>query len=154
MSALIVGMELSFSNQTLETINDELQVVDCSKEGRCSDCGQCCGNLLPVNFQEIERIRKYIKKHRIQACQHFAPLSGYRGSMLCPFRDNLAKRCTIYPVRPGICKTFFCGKPKAEIVADRAAAYQRCSLEIDMRATFFGGESVAEEYLKSLKEGE
>lgn len=149
----IVGMEISYSEQTMAELNAKLQVVDCSKEGRCSDCGQCCGNMLPVNYQEIARIEKYIKKHNIQACKHFAPLNGYRGSMLCPFRDNTAKRCTIYPVRPGICRTFFCGKPREEVVAGRAAAYRRCSLEIDMRGTFFG-EPVAGEYLRTQRGGE
>lgn len=153
MSMAIVGIETNYSQQTMDELNATLQVVDCSKEGRCSDCGQCCNNLLPVNFQEVARIEKYVKKHNIQPCTHFAPLKGYRGSMICPFRDNTAKRCTIYPVRPGVCKSFFCGKSRDEIVADRAEAYRRCSLEIDMRATFFGGEPVSAEYLRSLGGG-
>lgn len=145
----IVGIKINHSAQTMAELDAKLQVVDCSKDGHCSDCGQCCGNMLPVNFQEIERIRKYIRKHNIQPCQHFAPLAGYRGSMLCPFRDNTAKRCTIYPVRPSICKSFFCGKTRDEILTDRAAAYKRSSLEIDMRATFFGGDPVSAEYMRS-----
>jgi len=145
----IVGQEINYSQEMMEALGTMLQVEDLSREGRCSDCGQCCGNTLPMNFQEISRIEKYIKKHNIKPCRHFAPFNGSQASMVCPFRDNTAKRCTIYPVRPGICKTFFCGKPREQVVADRAAVYRRSTVEIDVRATFFGGKSAVAEYLRS-----
>ena len=146
---IISGMEIVYNEQLMAEVNEKMQVVDCSKDGRCSDCGQCCTNILPVNFQEINRIQRFIEKHKIQACTHFAPLANFGGDMICPFRDGKEKRCTIYPVRPAACKSFFCGNTREAILAARDKVYRNSSLEIDMRATFFGGPPVAEEYLKS-----
>ena len=33
----------------------------------------------------------------------------------CPFRDNENDVCTIYPVRPSICKSFMCNRNPDEI---------------------------------------
>lgn len=141
MSVAIHGIQIEFTEDMWRHLNERLNITDCSENGQCSNCGQCCNNLLPLNFQEIERIRKFVKKHNVQPCAHFAPYSEFAGDMICPFRDSAAKRCTIYPVRPKICRTFFCGDPKEKIAAEREATYRRCSMEVDMRATFFGSDN-------------
>ena len=48
--------------------NERMSVVDLTVDGRCSNCGECCSNFLPINYQEVVRIKKYIKEKNIQEC--------------------------------------------------------------------------------------
>lgn len=62
---------------------------------RCDDgCGDCCGPV-PVTRDELGAVRRYIEREGIKAVD--------RGALTCPFYDG---RCTIYPVRPFICRAF------------------------------------------------
>ena len=72
-------------------------------EHTCTGCGQCCSSLLPVSETEIDTIKKYIKEHRIKPLQKLGPLD-------CPFFDGSRgnRKCIIYPVRPLICREFYC----------------------------------------------
>ena len=40
-------------------------VIDLTCNGKCTQCGQCCSNLLPMTDEEIAVIHKYIKRHHI-----------------------------------------------------------------------------------------
>ena len=40
------------------------KVINYTENGKCSNCGQCCTDYIPISQKEINRIRKYIKKHR------------------------------------------------------------------------------------------
>ena len=44
----------------------EYTIQDFTKDGKCSSCGQCCSNLLPLSNNEIRKIKEYIKKHGIK----------------------------------------------------------------------------------------
>lgn len=62
---------------------------------RCDDgCGQCCG-VVPATREELAAIRRYMAAKGVEAVD--------RGGLTCPFFDG---RCTIYPVRPFICRAF------------------------------------------------
>ena len=67
-------------------------------KGKCIKCGECCGNLLPLSRSEIERIRAFITEHKISMQGHDPD---------CPFL-NTDKRCTVYEVRPLICRIYKC----------------------------------------------
>lgn len=113
-------------------------IYDFTKDGECSNCGRCCSRYLPVSLQDIEAIRRYIKKHKIKEQKHFIPTAGYMVDFTCPFRDKGTRTCVIYPVRPAICKDFRCDKPKNKINADKAMYHGKYSV-IDMKLAFFGG---------------
>ena len=67
---------------------DEIMVRDFTANGKCSNCGKCCSNCLPLSEAEIKRIKAYIKRHGIKEQRHnFA--SGV--DMTCPFRDERNK---------------------------------------------------------------
>lgn len=83
-----------------------MEITDFTKNGKCSGCGNCCSDLLPVTDEELEVIRKYVKKHRIKS-QVPKVVNGVY--LMCPFRST--KGCVIYEVRPQICKSFVCNKP-------------------------------------------
>ena len=95
----------------LESVQKDMadNIYNFCKEGKCSQCGSCCSNLLPMSQKEIDVIRRYIHKKHIKECQHIAPTTATY-DMTCPFldTDKSCEKCRIYPVRPEICKKFIC----------------------------------------------
>ncbi len=86
------------------------QVTDFTNNGVCSKCGNCCSRTLPMTQKEINQIKLYIKKHNIKRQVHMVNvLAGKQVDWVCPFLDNTkANKCTIYEVRPSICREFNC----------------------------------------------
>jgi len=123
---------------TIEDIRKDMEagVFDFTNDGVCSNCGECCADLLPVSWKEIQTIKKYIRKNGIKEQIHFLPTARATIDMTCPFRNNLEKRCEIYAVRPMICRDFQCDKPKKQIHADMNL-YKGDYLLISMRETFY-----------------
>lgn len=125
------------------TLNDVIQdarngVHDFTENGKCSKCGQCCSNILPMTDKEIETIRRYIKRHGIKEQKHFIPLAGPTIDLTCPFLDSTKKteKCTIYEVRPLICSAFICFNPNCVINCDEL--YEDKREVVDVRETFYG----------------
>lgn len=123
--------------------------VDHCINGKCSGCGSCCTNFLAVTDQEINRIRKYIRAHDIKPCSHgfAAPLATQPVDMVCPFRDDEKKICTIYEVRPLICWGYQCNKTLAQFARDMYGKnYIRGKRHyINLRLTFFGAENMEDQ---------
>lgn len=115
---------------------------DFSKGGKCSNCGNCCSNLLPVQPSEINRIKNYIKKHNIKE-HRIALFANDAIDLTCPFRDEGERKCSIYKVRPLICRQYFChnvfsGKKTVDKELLQASTKEQFVV-IDVRETFFGG---------------
>lgn len=108
-------------------------VYNFTDSGKCSSCGQCCSNILPMSKDEIKVIKKYNRKHHIQDT---SKKGGVHINMVCPFRDDDKKVCSIYPVRPLICKDFKCDKSQNNIRATRDFLYETRST-VFVRETFF-----------------
>jgi len=105
------------------------------KNGECSCCGQCCSNYLPLTQEEIKQIKYYIKKHGIKAQNHLIPTTAM-ADLTCPFLDNSKeKKCTIYEVRPRVCRDFICD-PKQRLIPDMQYA-MKC-VPVNVREVFFG----------------
>lgn len=74
--------------------------------GECSNCGECCTDFIPLSKNEVRVIKRYIKDNNI-------PENVYQDSnnidLRCPFyvKDS-EKHCSIYPVRPQVCRGFKC----------------------------------------------
>lgn len=135
---------------TLERLGDiSADLHDYTVNGECSNCGQCCSNFLPVGKHEVERIRRYIKKHKIEAQVRRYPTRKHMIDFVCPFRAEGEKKCLIYPVRPAICQDFRCDKPSRGIMADKAMYHGKYPA-IDMRATFYGGEPALGALLEAM----
>lgn len=94
LAAIAKGMEDNLYNYTVD--------------GKCSKCGNCCSDILPLSDTEICRIRKYIRQKGLKESKHLIPVAKPVLDMTCPFRDNGKKICTIYEVRPEICRQFIC----------------------------------------------
>lgn len=126
------------------TIEDAIRdmeegVFDFTINGECANCGQCCSNFLPVSKKEIKNINRYIQKKKISEQKNFVPAARHTLDWTCPFRDNSARKCVIYDVRPAICRDFRCDKPKKKIQADKYMYHKKYSV-VDMRKEFFRSE--------------
>ena len=99
-----------------QKMNDNIRITNFTKNGECSNCGQCCGDILHLSKKEIKIIDNYLKKHEIKATSRCI-FSVYDNT--CPFRDNKNKKCKIYEVRPDICKVYKCDKTPEEAIKNR-----------------------------------
>ena len=113
---------------------ESVKITDFTVDGKCSGCGQCCSNLLPLSISEVQRIRAYIKKHGIKEQRHNAMVGV---DMTCPFRDDVNKKCLIYNIRPAICRQFVCNHTKEDIIKAKRA-FHNVNRVVFMRATFYG----------------
>lgn len=91
--------------------NDEIQ--DNSILGKCSKCGECCSNILPLTQSDFDRIVKYVVKNDIVPQKHMLVM---RNRLACPYYDG--KKCLIYEVRPIICREFYCYKQASKKIAE------------------------------------
>ena len=120
------------------TINEILEApyepLDFTSNGKCSNCGACCSNLLPVSVEEIKTIKKYIREHEIKQAVNGIPFNADI-NMVCPFLDTSKElKCKIYEVRPKICRFFMCNKkPDYDELVQMADM-----MPVNMRNTFFG----------------
>lgn len=114
-------------------------IYNFTKDGDCSSCGNCCSNLLVLSDKEKRVIHKFIIKHNIHEIKHIIPTSKQTHDLTCPFRDNENKICTIYPVRPDICRQFICDSEK-RVKYKRKKNGQRMNIVL-MRDEFYGGKN-------------
>ena len=107
--------------------------------GDCSNCGQCCGDVLPLSPEDLQRLRKYVKQHNIKPINKKFPLADTPIDLSCPFRDDVLQVCTVYPARPWICRAFRCDQDKTEIQR-RKAAIGHTAVSLSLRYALFGDE--------------
>ena len=100
------------------------QYQDNTVDGKCSACGECCADLLPLSDAEVDRLRKYAEKHNLKEHTEASIFHKNPIDLTCPFHDNIKKKCDVYPVRPLICRKFICSTPKPDAKAARDLLHQ------------------------------
>lgn len=125
----------------LKAIRENAQYVDNTASGKCSNCGECCANLLPMTPREVAEIKRYIRRHGIKPQKHFVPTARPMYDMVRPFRDNANRRCTIYEIRPHICRVWNCGATARGERFDMSPYLREGAEMILVRETFFGGDA-------------
>ena len=110
---------------------------DLTCNGKCTGCGGCCSNILPMTEDEIHTIRKYIKRYNIKEQKRLIPTVNPNLDMTCPFLDNSKKcdKCMIYEVRPRVCRDFICDPKQRPPVDLSYASKVRMVL---VREVFYG----------------
>lgn len=88
-------------------------------DGKCSGCGGCCTDMLPLTAKELQRIKIYAREHNLQEHRQAPFFDPGAFDLTCPFRNEPEQRCDIYPVRPKICRNFICSKPRPVVLAER-----------------------------------
>ena len=124
----------------------DLEITDFTCNGKCSGCGQCCGDILHLSKWEIQRIDKYIKVNKIKCTPRLA-LVEYDNT--CPFRDNKEKKCKIYEVRPEICRVYQCNKTPEEAYNNREFTNMN-KLPRSMRELFFNDDKGADWLINTI----
>lgn len=111
--------------------------------GQCSNCGNCCVDLLPLTKGELERLRQYARKHNLKEHRQAPFWDPKATDLTCPFRNQHTKKCEVYPVRPLICRSFSCAKPLDEALRERDKIHETREV-MSLRYEVFGNlESVA-----------
>lgn len=129
---------LKFADFLQKTASEmESGIYDFTENGKCSGCGSCCSNYIPISSKEIKAIKRYVKKHCIKEQIHRYPTAEPVMDFTCPFRSDSEKKCLIYEVRPAICRDFQCDKPRKQIKANKDMYHGRYTV-CDMREEFFG----------------
>ena len=73
-------------------------------ENKCSKCGECCGDILPLTNEDITRIQNYIKENNVMIKNQKKTIQR-----MCPFLEKTKEnKCKIYNIRPEICKLYSC----------------------------------------------
>lgn len=124
------------------------RVIDFTVQGKCSGCGACCTDFLPVSEAEILQIRGYVKKNGIKAHTVASVVLMESLDMTCPFRNNAEQKCDIYRVRPQICRSFMCNYTPGDIVRNREKFAERY-MAVSMRDVIFG-DPVNREYVRAM----
>ena len=102
-------------------------IENCCNKGKCSHCGNCCTDMIPITLNEYKLIKQYIKEHNIKVFSEiFTVIDGQQSiNLLCPFRDIKAHRCLIYPVRPNICRLFKCNQPEPIVLKHKENMHKK-----------------------------
>ena len=121
------------------TVGDVLNSspTDLTRKGKCTGCGECCSNILPLSDAEIKRIKAYIKLNNVQEQKHFIIGMATKPDMdfACPFmKVSGNKRCVIYEIRPEICRDYVCNKSSKDISEELLKEKRK---PVFMRETFF-----------------
>lgn len=124
------------------------EIKDFTIDGKCSGCGSCCSGVLPLSKLEVSRIKSYIKQKNIKEYRQNV-MQGIDGT--CPFRDEKEKKCTIYPIRPEICKHFMCNHTYEDIMKSKMDFHARRDV-VFMRDEFFGNSELKDFILKIARE--
>jgi Fe-S-cluster containining protein len=96
---------------------DSTKVQDFTCNGKCSGCGNCCTDFLPMSKSDVKRIKTYLKSHpEIKEQIH---IDGDNMHIKCAFRDEVNKKCLIYPARPFVCKQFICSLDSDTVLSNR-----------------------------------
>ena len=86
-------------------VKQDVEITDNSILGKCSCCGECCTNFLPICQEEFDVIQEYVIKNNIKPQMQMLVMQN---RLSCPYHDG--KKCLIYEVRPLICREFYCYK--------------------------------------------
>lgn len=95
-------------------VKGNTKITDNSICGKCSKCGECCTNLLPVSQNEINTIQEYVIQNNIKPQMQMLVMQN---RLTCPYYNG--NKCLIYEVRPLICKEFYCNKTMNMYVAEK-----------------------------------
>ena len=123
--------------QAYETLRQLTTATDYTVNGKCSCCGECCSNFLPMTKTEVETIRKIIRQRGLKPSTRRIVLMADGYDATCPFLDD-HNRCVIYDDRPFICQVYSCADP-VETAIRSLGWYQERPRTVFVREEFFGG---------------
>lgn len=106
-------------------------------DGKCSNCGNCCTDFLPLTKGELDRLYNYAKSHGLKEHRQAPFWDKNATDLTCPFRNQQTQKCEVYPVRPLICRSFTCAKPLDVAKHDRDEIHKARKV-MSLRYEIFG----------------
>ena len=116
----------------------EVKVNNRCINGKCSGCGECCTDFLPLTKHEIKVITEYLEKHP-EIEEQYKNLSKEFFDVRCAFLNEKTHRCLIYPVRPSICRTFQCNKCSKVLTINRDKHFYKADINTININNIFNG---------------
>lgn len=101
--------------------------MNLTTNNKCSRCGQCCNPNNPITLEEYYIIKDYIKKNNIKP-HRVRPDKDGNVYLTCVFNDTENKCCTIYPVRPKVCRNYICSRNPLRIEIDKRIYDKRADI--------------------------
>lgn len=74
--------------------------------GSCEGCGECCSRFIPMSAFDMVRLSSYVIKHGIRPHKRM----DRSIDLTCPYLTTSTKRCSVYPARPEVCRSYRCDK--------------------------------------------
>lgn len=97
--------------------DDDIKDRTCNH--KCSCCGSCCTEFIPLTQKEVHKIKDYLKEHPEIKGNWLTKGETDALYAFCPFLNKDTYLCDIYPVRPFVCRDFKCDKSKETIKKNR-----------------------------------
>ena len=113
--------------------------IDLTENGKCSNCGGCCSNFLPVRKEEIERLKRFVRRKHFKPIVRSNVLAGCSIDLMCPFRNDKEQRCEVYDIRPEVCRIYRCDKAANGTLPD--FKHKKLYTVVNLRQVVFGMEN-------------
>ncbi len=84
------------------------------KANKCAGCAECCKDAILLNWVDVMMIREQLSINQVAKIRirenDFAIgiILSEEKEMFCSFLDRTNNLCTIYPVRPLVCRVYVC----------------------------------------------
>ena len=113
--------------------------IDLTKNGKCSDCGGCCSNFLPLRKEEVERLKRFVRRKHFKPIVRCSVLAGRSIDLMCPFKNDEEQRCEVYDIRPEVCRAYRCDQAANGTLQD--FKHQKLYTVVNLRQVVFGMEN-------------
>lgn len=113
--------------------------IDLTENGKCSNCGGCCSNFLPMRKEEVERLKRFVRRKHFKPIVRSNVLVGGSVDLICPFRNDKEQRCEVYDIRPEVCRAYRCDQAANGTLPD--FKHQKLYTVVNLRQVVFGMEN-------------
>lgn len=89
----------------------------------CKGCIECCGILVPIEESEFKMLKRLFKGQLKENYFKKFDEASLNGELYtsCPFIDLEKNNCSIYSLRPKICKGYHCNPNKSKLLKINAS---------------------------------
>lgn len=98
---------MTFIECIRKLIEEGYSGTDNTCRGKCSNCGECCGVILPMDQEDVDKIQEYCIENKIFPQRQKLVMEH---KWQCPYYNGSKQGCSIYPARPKICRIYQCNK--------------------------------------------
>ncbi len=98
---------MTFIECIRKAVEEGYRGTDNTCKGQCSNCGECCGVVLPIDQEDADKIQEYVIKNNIFPQRQKLVMEQ---KWQCPYYNGSMEGCSIYAARPKVCRIYQCNK--------------------------------------------